>query len=139
MDASDQSCVSHIKLGQGFKASILHGKGVQHASVVSRPCFTAAVAHGYQVRVQLEMEGFTGVICPFEHTGTLIQNQETVCVYALAFTLSFFKPFPALRSYTATVQSLLPEMMYLSSAARHITALPWRWRLFTSGSAAVEQ
>lgn len=60
------------------------------------------------------------------------------CGRMFVFTRILFKFLPALRSYTATVQSLLPEMMYLSSAARHITMFPWYRRLFTSGSAAVD-
>lgn len=53
MDASDQSCVSHIKLGDSLKGPRLHGKGVQHAAVVSCPHLTATVAHGQQVGAQL--------------------------------------------------------------------------------------
>lgn len=55
MDAGDQGCVSHIKLGQRFQCPALHGERVYLAGVGSSPHLTVTVAHGQQVGVQLGM------------------------------------------------------------------------------------
>lgn len=81
------------------------------------------------------MERVGRAIWEFEGIWTNMQTQENV----FASTRSLFKALPALRSYTATVQSVLPDTMYFSSAAKHITAILWRRRLFTRGSAAANK
>lgn len=53
VDASDQTSVSHIKLGEESQVAALHGECAQQAFVVSSPNLTATVAHGAQIGAQL--------------------------------------------------------------------------------------
>ncbi len=51
-----RQCQNDGDYGQRFYGPSLHGKGVEHAAVVSCPHLTATVAHRQQVRAQLEMD-----------------------------------------------------------------------------------